>query len=142
MSIKADQSDILAQLEKERGENATNAANVIKLTKDLESANAIAGRVPGLEAQVSTLTKERDDLKASNEKLTAETKDFNARLATELAKHGIRANGSDAPKRDEIKGDAKAEALIAEYNAITNPGDKARFLAKHEKELREIIKAN
>ena len=142
MSNKADQSDILAQLEKERGENATNAANVIKLTKDLESANAIAGRVPTLEADITKLTKERDDLKASNEKLTSETKDFNTRLATELAKHGIRATGSDAPKRDEIKGDAKDEALIAEYNAITDPTKKAAFLVKHAKELREIIRAN
>lgn len=142
MSNKADQSDILAQLENERAENATHKANVIKLTKDLESANAIAGRVPALEANVSTLTKERDDLKASNEKLTTETKDFNARLATELAKHGIRATGSEAPKRDEIKGDAKDEALIAEYNAITDPTKKAVFLAKYAKELREIIRAN
>lgn len=142
MSNKADQSDILAQLEQERAENAANKANVIKLTKDLESANAIAGRVPGLEANVSTLTKERDDLKASNEKLTAQTADFNTRVATELAKHGIRAAGAEAPKKDEIKGDAKAEALISEYNAITDPGKKAIFLAKHEKDLREIIRSN
>ena len=67
---------------------------------------------------------------------------FNARLATELAKHGIRATGSDAPKRDEIKGDAKDEALIAEYNAITDPNKKAVFIAKYAKELREIIRAN
>lgn len=142
MSIKADQSDILAQLDSERAENATNKANVTKLTKDLESANAIASRVPGLETQVATLTKERDDLKASNETLTAQTADFNARVATELAKHGIRPAGSEAPKKDEIKGDAKSEGLIAEYNAITDPGKKAIFLAKHQKELREIIRAN
>ncbi len=104
MSSKPDQTDVLAQLETLRGEHTTAVANVTKLTADLAAANAIAGRVPTLEAEVKTerenvtkITKERDDLKAERDRLAGESRDFNSRLASELVKHGIRPTGVELP---------------------------------------------
>lgn len=148
MDPKADQSDILAANEKLRADNATATANIAKLTADLSAANASVAKLANLEAELATervnvvkLTKERDDLKAINDKLTGEMKDFNAKVASELAKHGIRATGVEAPKKDEAQdADADGDALMAQFNALTDPSKRAEFLAKNGAKLRELIK--
>lgn len=146
MDPKADQSDILAANEKLRADNATATATITKLTADLSAANASVAKFANLEAELATergnvskLTKERDDIKASNDKLTGEMKSFDAKVASELAKHGIRATGVEAPKKDEAQ-DADGEALMAQFNALTDPGKRAEFLGKHGAKLRELIK--
>lgn len=141
MSTKADQADILAELETLRPKLAAAEANVTKLTKDLEAANATAAKVPKLETDLSAVTKERDDLKAENEKLTTQMADFNARVATELAKHGIRKEGVEAPKR-EAAGTTSEEGLIEQYNALTDPAARAVFIAKNGDKLRDLVRHN
>lgn len=139
MDPKADQSDILAANEKLRADNATATATITKLTADLSAANASVAKFANLEAELATergnvvkLTKERDDLKAKVDT-------FDTRVASELAKHGIRANGVEAPKKDEAQ-DADGEALMSQFNALTDPSKRAEFLAKNGAKLRELIK--
>lgn len=96
-----DQADVLAQLETANTSLAALCGDVTKLTGErddfkakfettsaqLTEANA---KVTQLQSDVTKLTGERDTLKADNTRLTGEMADFNKRLATELAKHGIR----------------------------------------------------
>lgn len=126
-----DQADVLAANE--------------RLTADLEAAVRDRDET---RASLSALTTERDsalrDRDEARTSLTAVTeerdrlagidRDFNRRLAAEVAKHGIRA--------DAIAPGSKAPAaidLLAQYQAITDPKEKASFLAKHEKELRALV---
>jgi cell division protein FtsB len=139
MDPKADQSDILAANEKLRADNATATATIAKLTADLSAANTSVAKLANLEAELATergnvtkLTKERDDLKAKVDT-------FDTRVASELAKHGIRATGIEAPKKDESK-DADGEALMAQFNALTDPSKRAEFLSMNGAKLRELIK--
>lgn len=139
MSHKPDQADVLAQLETLRGEHTAAAANVTKLTADLAAANAIAARVPNLEANLQSITQERDALKAENTRLAGESRDFNARVTAELAKLGIRPQGASAPKR-EANESAEGEAIVAQYNAITDPIARTKFAADNFEKLRKFIR--
>lgn len=127
----ADQTDILAANE--------------RLNADLEAANRDRDEA---RSSLSALTTERDaalrdrdeartSLAAATEerdRLAGIDRDFNRRLAAEIAKHGIRA--------EAIAPGSKATAatdLVALYQAIADPKEKAAFLAKHEKELRALV---
>ena len=78
------------------GQVAALQSDKTKLTGELDSA------VKGLgvaQTNLAAVTKDRDDLKAKNgqleadnTKLQADMKDFNAKVATECAKHGIRGD--------------------------------------------------
>jgi len=89
-----DQADVLAQLTQANADLATAKQSIGILTADkttLQNQLAEAnGKVTALTSDVTKMTGERDMLKAENTRLTGEMADFNKRLATELAKHGIR----------------------------------------------------
>ena len=140
-----DQTDILAANERLTADLAAAVrdrdaaqAQVTALTGERDTALRERDEARG---QVAVLTGERDDARTALATVTTERdrlagidRDFNRRLAAELAKHGIRAEaiapGSAAPP---------ATDLIAQYQAITDPKEKAAFLAKHEKELRALL---
>ena len=96
-----DQADVLAQLTQAHADLATAkqsigtlGSQVTSLTADKTSLQTqlteANGKITTLTSDVTKLTGERDTLKAENTRLSGETADFNKRLATELAKHGIR----------------------------------------------------
>ena len=69
----------------------TAERNTLRTQLDASNSNATA-----LHAQVTTVTGERDAARTENGSLQVQMKDFNARLAAELSKHGIRPNGVPA----------------------------------------------
>ena len=102
-----DQADVLAQLTQKTADLATAkqtigslSGQVTSLTAEktnLESQLAEAnGKVAQLQRDLTKLTGERDTFMADNARLTGEMADFNKRLATDLAKHGIRTFGQNA----------------------------------------------
>jgi chromosome segregation ATPase len=137
----ADQTDIVAANEKLTDDLATT-------TKDLDDARAsltvVTKERDDAKASLATTTTERDQALADLAKVTAERdalaktdRDFNTRLAAELAKHGIRADAI-APSASKPAG----MDLVAQYQAITDSGEKAAFFAKHGDELRRIAIAS
>lgn len=127
----ADQTDILAANERLTAEldAATRERDEVRAslsTRTTERDAALRDRDEA-RASLAAVTEERD-------RLTGVDRDFNRRLAAEVAKHGIRAEaiapGTRAPA---------AIDLVAQYQAITDPKEKAAFLAKHEKELRALV---
>ncbi|HVU07850.1 MAG TPA: hypothetical protein VHG89_04825 [Verrucomicrobiae bacterium] len=109
-----DQADVLAQLETANKDLAALRGDVTQLTSErddfkakFETASAqlteANTKVTQLQGDVTKLTGERDTLKTDNTRLTGEMADFNKRLATELAKHGIRTftqkSAAAAPER-------------------------------------------
>ncbi|MFM7099925.1 MAG: hypothetical protein ACKO3N_02005, partial [Verrucomicrobiota bacterium] len=98
--------------------------NLATVTQERDNARSEATKA---NADLASITSERD-------RLAGESRDFDRRLAAELARHGIRKEGvaQGAP--------AGALDLVAQYEAITDPKEKAAFVVKHEKELRSLIK--
>ncbi len=137
MKDKADQGDVLAELEKAKADLSITTNRVAGLEADLAKHKGDASRVPKLEAdlkevsdKLAAVTKERDSL-------AAESKDLNARVAAEVAKLGIRQTGVEQPKG---AAGSKAEELVAEYEKVKgDPKARAEFLAKHDKELASIL---
>src|SRR4051812_27408789 len=88
------EADVIAANEKLTADLA--AANSLTAT-EANRANAAEARATTAEASLATantnlvaVTAERDTLKAANVKLEADMKDFNARVAADVAKAGIR----------------------------------------------------
>lgn len=132
MNPTSDQTDILAANERlilERDEAqrslAEAQASIATLTTERDTA---ARERDEARAQLATITAERDQLAGVD-------RDFNRRLAAEVARHGIRpeaiAPASKAPSSTD---------LLARYEAITDPREKAAFLSQHEKELRALVR--
>lgn len=134
----ADQTDIVAA-------NERLTADLATVTKERDDARASLTAVTterdDAKASLATTTAERDQARAELAKVTAERealtktdRDFNTRLAAELAKHGIRADAI-APSSTKPEG----TDLVAQYQAITEPKAKAEFLAKHGEALRRLM---
>ncbi len=66
-----------------------------------------------LQTTVTTLTGERDTLKTENTRLTGEMADFNKRLATELAKHGIRTHAQKPTETPPGRKPTATEQVLA-----------------------------
>lgn len=108
------EADILAINEKLAADLAAKADECATLASQLQtltaakdaSAKQVAEantKVTELQTATATLTKERDELKAANSTLESQTKDFNARLAAELSKHGIRTQAAQVKTEAERK---------------------------------------
>jgi chromosome segregation ATPase len=96
-----DQADVLAQFEQVKTDLATAKQTIGTLQGQVTSleaekatltttASEATTKAATLETNLSTATTERDALKAENATLQASMTDFNARVAAEIAKHGIR----------------------------------------------------
>ena len=134
-----DQSDVIAANEvltaerdvaiRERDEARASFAT---LTAERDGLNArlttACNELAARTGTVATLTTERDALAAADH-------DFNRRLATELAKQGIRPTAVPTPS----KSDAGASDLLAQYQALTDPTQKAQFLTKHAGALKTML---
>ena len=126
-----DQADILAANE--------------RLTAELQAAIAerddVRTQVTSLTGERDAALRERDEARTNSAAVTTERdrlagidRDFNRRLAAELAKHGIRPEAIAPSSKAPVATD-----LVAQYQAITEPKEKAAFLARHEKELRALV---
>ena len=115
-----------------------SATAPMKAQRSLTEAQA---SIAALTAERDTAAQERDEASAQLATVTAERdalakvdRDFNRRLAAEVARHGIRpeaiAPASKAPSSND---------LLARYEAITDAREKAAFLSQHEKELRALV---
>lgn len=117
MADNADQTDILAlneqltaDLTKARNElTAAQTANTELQSKLDEATKGNTTLTQALQAR----TQERDTLKSENEQLKAQTADFNKRLASELAKHGIRQTAVSAPQPKTDKPMTATEKVLA-----------------------------
>ena len=107
-----DQNDVLAQvtslnesLAAANQEKATFQGRVIALETEkaaLETDKAnLTQQVTALTGERDTLKGENATLKAENEKLQGDMKNFDARLAAELAKHGISPKAADVKPEGE-----------------------------------------
>ncbi len=136
-----DQTDVLAaneRLSAERDaavqERDESRAQVLALTLERDGLSARL-EVTGTEliartASVTSLTSERDALAATD-------RDFNLRLASELAKQGIRSTAVLPPSKTEAGG----SDLLGQYSALTDPKAKAQFLTKNAAALKELLVA-
>ncbi len=99
-----DQKDILAANERLTAENAAGAAElsaeratVVRLTGEVSASNAdrdkAIARAVELDASVADLTQRLAAVTGERDGLAAVDRDFGRRLAAELAKHGVRAQG-------------------------------------------------
>lgn len=147
----ADQADILElneRLTAQVGELTTERDTAAKERDEARGLLDAKGKdLAAMTDAHGAVAKERDDLKTklaeAESKLTAVTserdalaktdRDFNTRLAAELVKHGVRPTPVPASSRD-----ASETALVAEYQAITDPAAKAAFFAKHGDALRRM----
>jgi len=115
-------------------QNGGLTATITALTSErdqLAEANGI------LTASVTALTKERDTLASENATLKAADKDLNARVAAELAKHGVRAEGVPAPSQGA--GANGGADLVAQYQAMKDPTERSAFAARHAEALRKAL---
>jgi len=128
---KPSQEDIIAENQRLTGELTTIRTEVTRLTSE---NTRLTGERDTQAATVTALTSERDALKGERDKLAAADRDFERRVSAELAQHGIRKEGVATPAG------AGSTNLVAQYEALTDPKEKAAFIVKHEKELRSLIK--
>jgi peptidoglycan hydrolase CwlO-like protein len=128
---KPSQDDVIADNTRLTGELTTMRTEVARLTSE---NTRLTGERDTRAATVTALTSERDALKAERDKLAAADRDFERRVSAELAQHGIRKEGVATPAG------AGSTDLVAQYEALTDPKEKAAFVVKHEKELRSLIK--
>lgn len=128
---KPSQDDVIADNTRLTGELTTIRTEVTRLTSD---NTRLTGERDTQAATVTALISERDALKAERDKLAAADRDFERRVSAELAQHGIRKEGVATPAG------AGSTDLVAQYEALTDPKEKAAFVVKHEKELRSLIK--
>lgn len=140
-----DQTDILAanerlttELEAALRERTEARTQLTTVTTERDQARGEVTRLNGevqrltaanteAQGQIATLTAERD-------RLAGVDHDFNRRLAAELAKHGIRASALPTGPQGTAAND-----LVAQYQAINDPKEKAEFIARHEKQLRAVL---
>jgi chromosome segregation ATPase len=136
--MPAEQENILEQLNTARqqvtaltGERDAARGQVNQLTTDL---TAVRGQVTQLTSerdtargQITQLTTDRDGAntrltaaQADVTRLTASQANFDQRLATELAKHGVRAT---APAAEALGGGAKTLSLTEQCMAQTQGKD-------------------
>ncbi len=113
--------DLTAQIDSTKGLLTASQSEVADLKAKLDKANA----------DLTALTTERDTLKASQ-------KDFDGKVAAELAKRGIRAEAPETTGKD-LKGETSDEQLVAAYTAITDPKAKAEFIEKNGDRFRKIL---
>lgn len=103
-ATKPDQADILAQngqltadLDTAKQTIGTLQGQVTALTTERDTARTdlatVTSEREAANTHLAALTQERDSLKAENATLQEQMADFNKRVATELAKHGIRGEG-------------------------------------------------
>lgn len=134
---KPSQDDIIAENQRLTGDLTTARADVTRLTSERDAHAAtitsLTAERDGLKAEVTKLKGDLYAVTGERDKLAAESRDFERRLAAELAHHGIRKEGVQG------SGTGGAPDLVAQYAAITDPKAKAEFLAKHEKELRTLV---
>ena len=83
-----DAADALAQITELQRDNERLTA---RLAERPASTPDQSSRIAALESQLQTVTGERDTLRAENVRLKAEAPDFNFRVASEVAKLGIRS---------------------------------------------------
>lgn len=99
--IMAENSTLNSELATAK-QNITNlTAQVGALTTERDAAKA---SLVAANSTITAMTSERDILKAANVKLDADMKDFNAKVAAEVAKHGINPKAASAEKTSEQKG--------------------------------------
>ena len=132
-----DQKDILAQVTALKGDaskltagatvptDLVSAGNAIfqltaqkteaegKLTSANETITKVTGERDTANGQVTTITKDRDALTIENDKLKADMTDFNKKVATELAKHGIKTDATKPVQNDSGKKLTATEQLLA-----------------------------
>lgn len=122
--MEPDQTDILAQNEKLTADLATAQQNLTQANAAIEQLRKdntqLQGRVDEATKGNETLTKalqartkERDDLKAENERLTARTADFNKAVAADVAKHGIRQTAATHQQQSDKPMTATEKCLAA-----------------------------
>lgn len=108
-----DQADIVADNERLTTENTRLQGDVTRLTTELGTekaahtdaigkATTAEAKVTELTQQNATLTTERDEARQKCATLEATDRDFNRRLASELARHGVRgAEGTTGAKQED-----------------------------------------
>jgi FtsZ-binding cell division protein ZapB len=117
MDENADQIDILAQNEQltadlTKARNDLTAAQTANTELQTKLDEATKGNKTLTEV-LATRTQERNTLKTENEQLKSQTADFNKRLASELAKHGIRQTAVTAPPQKSDKPMTATEKVLA-----------------------------
>lgn len=127
---KPSQDDIIADNTRLTADLTAAQGEVTRLKAD--NARLLAERETQA-SMVQSLTTERDALKGERDKLSAADRDFERRVSAELAQHGIRKEGVATPAG------AGSTDLLAQYQALKDPKDKAAFLTKYEKELRALV---
>ena len=125
-SNPADQADVIAANERLSAERDTAHRERDEARTALATATAERDRA---RTDLATATAERD-------RLTGIDRDFSRRLAAELAKQGIRAEALPLTSAKPAGTD-----LVAQYQAITDPKERARFLARHGDEIRRLAVA-
>jgi uncharacterized protein (DUF3084 family) len=147
MTTNADQTDILAQLERATTDLATARATITTLQGQVtvltgERDSARSGIATATQERdeartnLGAVTRERDTLTSENATLKEQMADFNKRLAAELARHGIRnfeASAKPAPQEtrkltatEEVlarKGVKSLEELSANRRAEARPAN-------------------
>ena len=118
-------------------DEAAAVAEITRLTADLATANTSLTTITGerdkartdlatANTSITTLTTERDTakaevtrLKGENDKLTNDMKDFNARVAAEVAKKGIRSTAAETGTDNKAK---EGEKLTATEKVLAAKG--------------------
>lgn len=137
-----DQTDVLAQNERLSGElaDARTALEVMTTERDTitrqlaEATTAHEAALQQAQAVHQTLQQALGTATAERDRLAAVDRDFSRRLSQSLAEHGIRPQGVEAGTNGKVLD------LVTQYEAITDHTERAAFLAKHEKELRALIR--
>jgi chromosome segregation ATPase len=125
MSKPEDQTDVIALNER----LTTDLANAVKERDEArKSLAALTTERDDAKATAQTITGERDQARADLTKMTAERdalaktdRDFNARLAAEMAKHGIRP---DAMKAATSTPEEPKKAMTATERVLAAKGVK------------------
>lgn len=102
-----DQVDIVAQNERLTAELTAAHGSITDLRGQVQSLTeknlAQANDLVAAQSSITALTSERDSLRSDNERLQGDMKDFNARVAAEIAKHGIRPTAVDnKPEKERV----------------------------------------
>src|ERR1700692_1414153 len=105
---REDQSDILKanealtkDLSAVRGELETAKATILTLTGERDQHKAAAEKATATSGErdnsLSVITRERDALKADNDKLKASQEEFDKKVAAECLKHGVNVKALSQP---------------------------------------------
>ena len=143
-TTKPDEADIIAQHAQLTADLTAARQNITTLTADVTRLNGeLSAANTGFETareSLKTLTLERDSLKSENERLKSESKTFEARLASELAKHGIAPTAAAADPKKTGDGKPSNDDLMAQYKAVQNdPLKLANFLQANDAKIRALL---